>query len=192
MNAWLIDNFIELLGALLSVLYLFLSIRQNILLWPVGILSALLYMIVFFQTKFYADMGLNGYYFFISIYGWITWRKVNRGKGSVMPVVHVGRIRSVILLIIVLLLFIVIGYLLNNYTDSPIPYWDAFTTAGSIVATWMLTRKIIEHWILWVVIDLVSLGLYLHRGLFPTAVLFAIYTTMAVVGYIQWRRSIKS
>lgn len=192
MSAWLIDNYIELLGALLSVLYLFLSIKQNILLWPVGILSAILYMIVFFQTKFYADMGLNGYYFFISIYGWITWGKAGNGRGYVMPVVRVGAARGVILLLVVLLLFLGIGYLLDNYTDSPIPYWDAFTTAGSIVATWMLTRKIIEHWILWVVIDLVSLGLYLHKGLFPTAVLFAIYTTMAVVGYIQWRRSMKS
>ena len=109
-----------------------------------------------------------------------------------MSVVHVGAARGVLLLLIVLLLFLAIGYLLDNYTDSPIPYWDAFTTAGSIVATWMLTKKIIEHWILWVVIDIVSLGLYLHRGLFPTAVLFAIYTTMAVVGYIQWRRSMKS
>lgn len=192
MSAWLIDNYIELLGALLSILYLFLSIRQNILLWPVGILSAVLYMIVFFQTKFYADMGLNGYYFLISIYGWISWEKAKSGKGAGMPVVHAGAARGVLLLLIVLLLFLLIGYLLDNYTDSPIPYWDAFTTAGSIVATWMLTKKIIEHWILWVVIDIVSLGLYLHRGLFPTAVLFAIYTTMAVVGYIQWRRSMKS
>jgi nicotinamide mononucleotide transporter len=191
MFAWLIDNYIELLGALLSLVYLFLSIRQSILLWPVGILSAVLYMIVFFQTKFYADMGLNGYYFFISIYGWITWRSASRGKGFGIPVVHVGVIRGVLLLLIVLLLFFAIGYLLDNYTDSPIPYWDAFTTAGSIVATWMLTKKIIEHWILWVLIDIVSLGLYLYRGLFPTAVLFAIYTTMAVVGYIQWRRSMK-
>lgn len=192
MSAWLIDNYIELLGALLSVLYLFLSIRQNILLWPVGILSAVLYIIVFFETKFYADMGLNAYYFLISIYGWITWRMANSGKGSGMPVVHVGATRGVLLLLIVLLLFLGIGYLLDNYTDSPIPFWDAFTTAGSIVATWMLTKKIIEHWILWVVIDIVSLGLYLHRGLFPTAVLFAIYTTMAVLGFIQWRRSMKS
>jgi nicotinamide mononucleotide transporter len=192
MSAWLIDNYIELLGALLSILYLFLSIRQNILLWPVGILSAVLYMIVFFQSKFYADMGLNAYYFLISIYGWITWGKAKSGKGTSMPVMRVGSTRGVLLLLIIFFLFLGIGYLLDNYTDSPIPYWDAFTTAGSIVATWMLTKKIIEHWILWVVIDIVSLGLYLHRGLFPTAVLFAIYTTMAVVGYIQWRRSMKS
>jgi nicotinamide mononucleotide transporter len=191
MSAWLIDNYIELLGALLSILYLFLSIRQNILLWPIGILSAVLYMIVFFQTKFYADMGLNAYYFIISIYGWITWGNARSGKGTDLPVMRVGAARGGVLLLIVLILFLGIGTLLDNHTDSPIPYWDAFTTAGSIVATWMLTKKIIEHWILWVIIDIVSLGLYLHRGLFPTAVLFAIYTTMALLGYIQWRRSMQ-
>lgn len=191
MSVWLAQNYVELLGAILSIVYLLLSIRQNILLWPVGILSAAIYMIVFYQTKFYADMGLNGYYFFISIYGWISWSKASRQDQQGMPVVRTGMVRGLILLTIILVLFLLMGYLLDHFTDSPVPYWDAFTTAGSIVATWMLTKKIIEHWILWVIIDLVSLGLYIHRGLYPTAVLFAIYTTMAVVGYIQWKKTLK-
>ena len=188
---WLFENYLELLGVTLSILYLLLSIRQNILLWPVGIVGALVYTVVFFQSKFYADMGLNGYYFLISIYGWITWFKARKRDKHGMAVIHVGIIRSSLLLAITLLLFLLIGYLLDNYTDSPIPYWDALTTSGSIVATWMLTRKIIEHWIIWIIVDLISLGLYVYRGLYPTAVLFAIYTAMAVIGYIQWNRSLK-
>ena len=191
MSDWLFENYLELLGVTLSILYLLLSIRQNILLWPVGIVGALIYMVVFFQSKFYADMGLNGYYFLISIYGWITWSKARLKDKHGMAVIHVGIVRSGLLLAITLFLFLLIGYLLDNYTDSPIPYWDALTTSGSIVATWMLTRKIIEHWIIWVIVDLISLGLYVYRGLYPTAVLFAIYTAMAVIGYIQWNRSIK-
>jgi nicotinamide mononucleotide transporter len=97
--------------------------------------------------------------------------------------------RAMILLGIMLVLFFLIGYVLDHYTDSPLPYWDALTTAGSIVATWMLTRKILEHWIVWVFVDLVSMGLYLYRGLYPTAFLFLVYTIMAVVGYLEWRRS---
>ncbi len=191
MSGWLVENYIELLGALLSIVYLFLSIRKNILLWPIGIMSAALYMIVFFQTKFYADMGLNSYYFFISIYGWVTWSKAGKKDSPGMPVVRTGLFRGFVLFAIMLLLFLGMGYLLERFTDSPIPYWDAFTTAGSFVATWMLTKKMIEHWIVWVIIDLVSLGLYLYRGLYPTAVLFAIYTTMAVIGYIQWKKTLK-
>lgn len=191
MTEWLAGNYIEVLGALLSIAYLVLSIRQNILLWPLGILSAVLYIVVFFQSKFYADMGLNVYYFFISIYGWIIWSKGGDADADGLPVTHAGLTRGAILLVIMLLLFAGIGYLLDRFTDSPLPYWDAFTTSGSIVATWMLTRKILEHWIIWVVVDLVSLGLYVYKGLYPTVVLFAIYTTMAVVGYVQWLRSIK-
>ncbi|MEX0986988.1 MAG: nicotinamide riboside transporter PnuC [Bacteroidales bacterium] len=187
MSDWLVENYVEVLGTLLSILYLYLSIRQNILLWPVGILSAVMYIIVFYHSKFYADMGLNGYYFLISIYGWITWS--GAGNGKVLQVTNVGLRRGFVLLVIMILIFLGSGYLLDNYTDSPVPYWDAFTTAGSIVATWMLTKKIIEHWLVWIIVDLISLGLYLYRGLYPTSVLFAIYTTMAVVGYIQWKRS---
>lgn len=87
--------------------------------------------------------------------------------------------------------FVAIALILDHLTDSPLPYWDALTTSASIVATWMLTRKYIEHWILWVAIDLLSMGLYIYRGLYPTTVLFLIYTVMAVVGYVQWKRELK-
>lgn len=191
MAEWLNGNYIEVLGVLLSIVYLWLSIRQNILLWPVGILSAIMYIIVFYDSKFYADMGLNAYYFVISIYGWIHWSKQSSEENPGLPVTHVGLVRGVIMLVIILILFAVTGYLLDHLTDSPVPYWDALTTSASIVATWMLTRKILEHWILWVFIDVVSMGLYIYRGLYPTAILFAIYTTMAVIGYVQWKRSKK-
>lgn len=191
MSEWLHSNYIEVLGALLSIVYLILSIRQNILLWPLGILSAILYVIVFFQSKFYADMALNAYYFFISIYGWISWSKSREPGASELSVSRLKPGRGVALFLIMMGLFVVTGYLLATYTDSPVPYWDALTTAGSVVATWMLARKILEHWLLWIFVDLVSLGLYINRGLYPTAVLFAVYSTMAVLGYLQWKKTIK-
>lgn len=192
MIPWLSENYIEVLGALLSLGYLYLSIRQNIWLWPVGIMSAVMYVIVFFQAKFYADMGLNGYYFIISIYGWINWSRGSRKESGALPVVRTGWRKGSVLLFIIVVLFVLLGVLLDRFTDSPIPYWDAFTTAGSIVATWMLARKYLEHWIIWIVVDVVSLGLYIYRGLYPTAVLFFIYSTMAVIGYIQWKRALTS
>ena len=156
-----------------------------------GIISAILYMLVFFHSKFYADMALNGYYFVISIYGWIVWR-TGSSQGKELPVVRLKSKLALILLVITAAGFIVIGFILTRYTDSPIPWWDAFTTAVSFTATWMLARKILEHWILWIIVDTVSMGLYLYRGLYPTLVLFALYTTMAVIGYIQWKKSYSS
>lgn len=190
MTDWLIDNYIEILGTLLSIAYLLLSIKQNILLWPLGILSAALYVVVFYQAKFYADMGLNVYYFFISIYGWAAWYSARQKTGRKMPVKRIRGRRAILAAAAFIVLFVSIGLVLDHLTDSPLPYWDAMTTSASIVATWMLTRKYIEHWLLWVVIDLISMGLYIYRGLYPTTLLFLIYTVMAIVGYLQWRKEI--
>jgi nicotinamide mononucleotide transporter len=191
MIPWLGAHYVEILGVIFSILYLFFSIRQNILLWPLGIASALLYMVVFFQSKFYADMGLNGYYVVISIYGWILWRRGSNEGGSGLPVSRIGKRNALILLVITATAFAGIGMILDRYTDSPLTYWDAFTTAVSFTATWMLARKILENWILWIIVDAVSMGLYLYRGLYPTLLLFAIYTTMAVIGYMKWFRAYK-
>ncbi len=189
MISWLSAHYIEVLGVFFSILYLYFSIRQNILLWPMGIISALLYMVVFYQSKFYADMGLNGYYFVISIYGWVIWKQGSRNSEKGFPIRRIDLKLALILLAITVAAFFGIGEVLVRYTDSPIPYWDAFTTAVSFIATWMLAKKILEHWILWVIVDTVSMGLYLYRGLYPTLVLFAIYTTMAVVGFIEWKKA---
>ncbi|MCP4309816.1 MAG: nicotinamide mononucleotide transporter [Bacteroidetes bacterium] len=192
MISWISEQYVEILGVVFSLLYLLFSIRQNILLWPMGIVSAILYMVVFFQAKFYADMGLNGYYFFISIYGWVVWSKQKEGGGKGLSVTRISLKQGLILALITAAAFASIGLLLDHFTDSPIPYWDAFTTALSFTATWMLARKIIEHWILWVIVDTVSMALYLYRGLYPTLVLFAVYTIMAVIGYIQWKKALQN
>ena len=189
MGNWLLAHYIEIVGVVFSVIYLLFSIRQNILLWPTGMISAILYMVVFFQAKFYADMGLNVYYFFISIYGWIVWQKGKGDSGRQSIIRRIQWKQGLILTGLTALAFVGIGLILDRYTDSPIPYWDALTTAMSFTATWMLARKILEHWIIWIIVDAISMGLYLYRGLYPTMILFAIYTTMAVIGYLEWKKS---
>ncbi|SRR6056297_219445 len=190
MLPWIYQHYVELLGTAFSIAYLYFSIKQNILLWPLGIISAIFYLVVFYQSKFYADMALNGYYLVISIYGWIIWRRAREKMGMKMPITRLKLKLGLVLIIVTGILYFVIGKILYLYTDSPIPYWDAFTTSASIVATWMLAKKILEHWIIWVIVDLVSMGLYIYRGLYPTTFLFAVYTTMAVIGFIQWRKEL--
>ena len=190
MLPWIYQHYVELLGTAFSIAYLYFSIKQNILLWPLGIISAIFYLVVFYQSKFYADMALNGYYLVISIYGWIIWRRAREKMGMKMPITRLKLKLGLVLIIVTGILYFVIGKILYLYTDSPIPYWDAFTTSASIVATWMLAKKILEHWIIWVIVDLVSMGLYIYRGLYPTTFLFAVYTTMAVIGFIKWRKEL--
>lgn len=185
-------NWIELLGTILSVIYLYLSIKQRIGLWVFGFLCSLLYVIVFFQAKFYADMSLQFYYLAVSIYGWINWRAKSQKSESVLAISKTNLKSGIIFLLITVAIYFLYYYVLSKFTDSPLPRADSFTTALSIIATWMLARKKLEHWLLWIIIDSVSAGLYIYKGLYITSILFGIYTIMAVVGYYQWRRSLKA
>ena len=188
--AYLQANWIELVGSVLSIIYLYLSIKQRVSLWIFGFLCSLLYAIVFFQSKFYADMSLQFYYLGVSVLGWISWRAGKPENRKELPVKRTTPLSGVIILLIALILYFVYYFILTGYTDSPLPKADSFTTALSIVATWMLARKMIEHWWLWIIVDSVSAGLYFYRALYPTAILFVIYTIMAIIGYLQWKKSL--
>jgi len=190
---WFSGNYIELLGAILGIVYVFLSIRQNILTWPVGLLSSILYVWIFFDSKLYADMGLQMYYVFISIYGWHEWLKGNQDNARAkLEVSRLNLKLGLLLTVISLLIFGVIWLVLINYTDSQVPIADSLATSLSIVATWMLARKILEHWLVWIFVDAFSIGLFIYKDLLPTVILFVVYTIMAVVGFVEWKREAPS
>ena len=188
--AYLQANWIELAGSVLSIIYLYLSIKQRVSLWIFGFLCSLLYVVVFFQSKFYADMSLQFYYLGVSVFGWISWKAGKPENRKELPVKRTTPLSGAIILVIALVLYFLYYFILSEYTDSPLPKADAFTTALSIVATWMLARKMIEHWWLWIIVDSVSAGLYFYKALYPTAILFVIYTIMAIIGYRQWKKSL--
>jgi len=183
-------NWIELLGSALSIIYLYLSIKQKVSLWIFGFLCSSLYVVVFFQSKFYADMSLQFYYLGVSVFGWISWKAGKSENRKELPVKRTTPLSGAIILIIALVFYFLYYFILSEYTDSPLPKADAFTTALSIVATWMLARKMIEHWWLWIIVDSVSAGLYFYKALYPTAILFVVYTVMAIIGYRQWKKSL--
>jgi len=194
LTTWLWENKIELLGAILGLLYIFFSIRQHILTWPTGLFTSLLYIVVFFQSGFYADMGLQVYYVAISIYGWYFWLKGGK-KDSIVTKeeVPVRKTPKKILIYSLLATLVIYGGLLLillNFTDSTVPYMDSLTTALSITATWMLAKKYIEHWLIWIFADVLSAGLYVYKELWPTVVLFVVYTLMAVLGYYEWKKDL--
>lgn len=184
---------IEIFGVVTGILYVILEVKQNRLLWPLGILTSAAYVYIFFSGKFYADMGLQVYYVLISIYGWYFWSRggAGREKGD-LPVVHINRQQLFLLFMVFAASWIGIYFILSRYTDSTVPLGDSFTTALAIVATWMLTRKIIEQWFLWIIANIVSVGLYIYKGLYPTVILYVVYAGMALYGYMEWKRSMKN
>jgi len=190
--SWFGGNYVEVLGVITGLVYLYFSVRQIIWLWPFGIISSALFILIFFNSKFYADMGLQVYYLGVSIYGWIYWSRgvVDRDERSTLPVRRINRQQALVLSVTGILLLLGIVYILKQFTDSDVPWGDGFTTAGSIVATWMLARKILEHWMVWVIVDIVAAGLYFYKGLYPSFLLYLIFTIIAVVGFFQWKRSI--
>jgi nicotinamide mononucleotide transporter len=202
---WLSSNWIEIFGAVTGIIYVFLEIRQNIWLWPVGIITSAVYIIVFFTSKFYADMSLQVYYLVISCVGWYWWVKgtghraqgkgqnspFEGGQGDVKLVVTRLKLKTgIILAIIFVLLYFLLWFILSRLTDSPVPEWDSFITSLSIIATWMLARKIYEHWFLWIAVNTASSVIFMTRGLYPTVILYLVYLVMSFVGLKEWKRSL--
>jgi len=254
-SVWLSNNWIEIFGAITGIIYVFLEIRQNIWLWPVGIITSAVYIIVFFTSKFYADMGLQGYYLVISCLGWVWWIKGSghRAQGTGQETIRLPSSESLprlgggsgvgkndaglraqgkeaetsglpsmeglgvgfeetkrqrdeeterlnvtrlelktglILTVVFILLYFLMWFILSRFTDSPVPEWDSFITSLSVVATWMLARKIYEHWFLWIAVNTAAMIIFTARGLFPTAVLYLVYFAMSFAGLRAWRRSL--
>lgn len=187
---WIKTNWLEIFGAATGLLYIYFSIKQNILLWITGLISCSVYIIVFFNTKFYADMALQFYYVGVSIYGWIYWAETKTKSNEPLKVSKTPKIELFILSILSVIIFFVIGIFLDRLTDSPIPFGDSFTTTFGIIATWMLAKKYIEQWIIWIIVDFVAAALYFYKQLYPTTILYVIFAVMAFIGYFQWKKSL--
>ena len=178
----------EIIGAVIGLVYLYLEFKANKWLWPVGVLMPIVYVWIFFQSKFYADMGINIYYFFASIYGWILWSKHQKNNQEELLITYTPKRYIVPISIIGILLFAIIAFILVRFTDSPVPYGDSFTTALSVLGMWLLARKHVEQWWFWFFVNIISCALYLWKGLYTTSVLFAIYSIISVFGYFKWKK----
>lgn len=183
----------EVLGTLLGVLYLYWEYRADAKVWVAGMLMPAVSLVVYWQSGLYADFGINVYYLLAAVYGLWAWRSHRDGHGGEPQAKPITRVplRSLPQLA---LAFVVlqggIGLLLLH-TDSTVPWADAFTTAMSVVGMWMLARKWVEQWWAWILVDAVSTVLYVCKGIYFYAVLYALYTVVAFFGYRAWRRMMR-
>ena len=174
-------------AVLLAIVYLLLVVRENILCWYCALISSLIFVFLFWDVSLLMESALNIYYVVMAIYGWYQWKF--GGKRNTGVRIHKIQIRQHLLIIsAVVVLSFISGSLLGQNTDAAWPYIDSFTTWGSVATTIMVTRKIIENWLYWLLIDSVSIFLYIDRALYSTAALFAVYLVIVTFGYFKWRQ----
>jgi nicotinamide mononucleotide transporter len=190
MTEWIINNYIEIIAAILGVTGVWLTTRQIVWCWPVGLMNVTLSMIVFFDARLYYDFILQIFYFGLTLYGWYKW-VFGKGNQDKLPVTVVSKTLLSWGIIILVLSVPLLGYVAAKYTNASLPYWDAFTTAGGIIATFWMARKILENWLAWIVIDIVCTFVYLYKELYAFSVLYFIFTILAVIGYVRWKKDLK-
>jgi nicotinamide mononucleotide transporter len=181
---------IEIVAALFGVVGVYLNVRQNVWNWPIGIVGVALYVVVFFRERLYADMGLQVVYIVLALYGWYQWLHGGPG-GSTLTVTRVTTRKLLGAVLIGIAGAWAIGHILARFTNASLPYLDASLTSASLVAQWMATRKLLENWILWIIADVIYIGMFIYKDLYPTAALYAVFTVLAVLGYVEWRRSLQ-
>lgn len=191
MIEWISTNYIELLAALLGVTGVWLTTRQNIWCWPVGLANVTLSMFVFLQAKLYYDFVLQIFYFVLTLFGWYSWLFGTK-KSQRLYVSNIGKMKLLLSIAITAVSVIVLGKVAETYTDASLPYWDAFTTTGGIIATFWMARKIIENWYAWIIIDILCTFIYIYKELYAFSVLYFIFAILAVIGYIQWKKDLQT
>lgn len=178
---------LQIVGTLLGLLYLWLEYKANIWVWIVGAIMPLVHGVLYLTSGIYADAAMQLYYVAAGIYGLVVWRRAPKKKDDGI-IKHTPRGWIARLVAVYAVLHVAIYLFLTECTDSRVPVFDSMSTALSIVAMWMLSRKLVEQWLVWLVVDMISVGLYIYKGIPITAALYTLYCILAIVGYMRWRR----
>ncbi len=183
-------NPLELVAVVFGLVSVYLSTREHIASWPTAIVNVAIFFLLFWKAKLYADAVLQLIYLALSIYGWYEWL-FGGEHNSRLLVSRARRIHWAVLVPLFLVGGIGLGAMLARYTDSPVPYFDALLTAASLVAQWMMTRKLLENWLIWLLADIVYVPVFIQRGLPFTALQYAVFMALAAMGWYGWRQSLR-
>ena len=181
---------LEPVAVLFGIVSVYLSVKERIWSWPTAIVNVLLYFLIFREQRLYADMGLQLFYAAISVYGWYHWL-YGGAERTELKVSRTPRRERRVLPVVGVAFALTLGTLLDRHTDAALPYLDALTS-GSLCAQWMMSRKYLGNWALWIVLDVFYVGVFLNRGLTLTAFLYAVFLGLAVKGHLEWSRSFES
>lgn len=178
---------LEIAATLTGLLSVWLTAREQIWAWPIGLVNVGCFFYMFWDVRLYADMTLQVFFFALSVYGWIYWLR-NRAGRKVRPTRRISLRSAGILLVLLIVVTSLWGYLLEAYTDASIPYADAFIATLSLIAQFLLSSKYLENWLCWIMVDILSIGMYSYKDLHALAFLYVIFLGIAAAGYVSWRK----
>ena len=184
---YLQTNWLETLGIITTLICVWLNTRQNVWGWFWAIISGAIYGYIYWQFTLYSDMELQVVFIIISVYGWYQWLNGGEHKDD-LPVSRLPRQFILICVIIFLLFTAASGYFHHKYTNAGLPYIDSSLTAMSLIAQWMMARKYIENWILWIVANMGYVAMYFYKELYGTSILYVLLLGLAITGYIEWKK----
>jgi nicotinamide mononucleotide transporter len=179
---------LEIAAVVLALAMVFCNIREIHWGWPLAIASSLLYVEIFRESKLYGDASLQVFFAVVALWGWFQWLRGHRADGSSLHVARLTMRGIVIAIATCAVLWPVTGWFLKNYTDTDVPWWDAFPTALSVVGQYLLGRKFIENWVVWIVVNVVGITLYAYKGLWLTSGLYAVFVVLSFAGWHQWKK----
>ena len=186
-------TYIEWFGVVTGALCVYLAAKENILNWPIAISSVITYIYIFYNAKLYGDTILQFYFLGTSIYGWYYW---TNGKTtslkSARPITKIPQKEWMMIVLISLVMSGIGGYILDQKTDTDVPYIDGFCTVTSFIAQYYLTRKKLENWLIWIFVDIIYIPLYIHKNLYATAMLYFVFVFIALSGYVDWKKTMIS
>ena len=184
-----LDVVLDILKVSVGLIYLYLEYNAKRGLWIAGVIMPAISLWLFYNKGLYADCAINLYYLVIAVYGYVVWsRKSSSGQKPEVPITSVPGKVAALLGGAFVAMWLFIAWVLASFTDSTVVWLDSFTTALSIVGLWMLARKYLQQWFVWLIVDAVYVWLYYHKGIYFSGTLYAFYTVIAVFGYVKWRR----
>lgn len=179
---------VEVIAVVTALIYVVFAAQAKKLCFAFGLISSAIYVYLATELQFYFDSAINLFYVLMSFYGWFAWSKQKNLKQS--SIQSISKKMLYILLIVGLIVTILLAFSADRFSSASLPYLDAFTTVFAIIATWMVIKKYIENWLIWIVVDLIAMGMYFYKGLILTSFLFGIYTVIASFGYFKWKKQL--
>jgi len=188
MQLFIQTGWLEWCGVFTGILCVWLAAKNNIYNWPIAIVSVVIYLFIFFDSKLYADMGLQVYFLIMNAYGWYFWNKTKNATHE-RPVSTITS-KEILLSAAGIVVFTYgLGTFLYKNTDASFPFVDSFCTACSLIAQLFLARKVLQNWLIWIFVDIIYVGVYISKDLYATALMYALYIYIAAVGYLNWRKT---
>jgi nicotinamide mononucleotide transporter len=183
-------SWLEWIGTVSGFACVYLAAKQHMLNWPVSIVSVVAYAVLFYDYQLFGDAVLQIYFLSTAIYGWYYW--IKRKQEHEKPIVSLSKKEFALAVGGIAVLSVLLGMFLDHFTPTNVPYADGFCTAMSFVAQYLMTRKVLQNWILWIVVDACYVPLYIYKDLYLTAVLYTLFLAIAAMGYLDWKKTWKA